>query len=65
VAAEVAVVVAVVVISTSPQIVKSLLPKFLQTRGCAKEKSLQRPPTIRFTDSVCIEDGIRFIFLQL
>jgi len=41
------------------------LPKFLQKRGCAKQKSLQRPPTIRFTDSVCIEDGIRFIFLRL
>ena len=28
------------------------LSRFLQTRGCGKQKSLQRPPTIRFTDSV-------------
>ena len=27
-------------------------PRFLQTRGCVKQKSLQRPPTICFTDSV-------------
>ena len=33
------------------------LSRFLQTGGCAKQKSLQRPPTIRFTNSVCIEDG--------
>ena len=32
------------------------LSRFLQTRGCVKQKSLQRPPTIRFTESVCIKD---------
>ena len=41
------------------------LPRFLQTRGCAKQKSLQRPPTIRFTDSVCMKDGILFNFFTV
>ena len=36
---------------------------FLQTRGCVKQKSLQRPPTIRFTDSV-LRTGFLIIFLR-
>jgi len=41
---------------TKPMIFLAGLPRFLQTKGCAKQKSVQRSPTIRFTDSVCIED---------
>ena len=36
--------------------------RFLQTRGCAKQKSLQRPPTIRYSEAVSIVDEIPFNF---
>jgi len=39
------------------------LSRFLQTRGCGKQKSLQRPPTIRFTDSV-LRTGFLIIILR-
>ena len=34
------------------------LSRFLQTRGCVKQKSLQRPPSIRFSDSVILNLGL-------
>jgi len=40
------------------------LPRFLQTRGCAKQKSLQHPPTIRCTDSVCVLRTKMLIFFR-
>jgi len=39
------------------------LSMFLQTRGCVKQNFLQRPPTIRFTDSV-LRTGFLIIFLR-